>query len=196
MEETIEPYLRVIDLKQYVYCPRVLYYQLVLPAVRPITYKMEEGILVHHTAVQNEKRRQLRTYGLTEGSRHFDVSVQSNSLGLSGKIDLVIETEEELIPIDYKNSPKVATHYKMQLMAYGRLLSEDFVGKQVRRGFIYLLPTRKAVEVRFTVALQRQFDQALREIQAIHTQENMPPPTRQRAKCIDCEFRRFCNDVL
>ncbi|MBK7917055.1 MAG: hypothetical protein IPJ94_12485 [Chloroflexi bacterium] len=38
---------RVIDLKQYVYCPRILYYQTVLPDVRPITYKMEAGIQSH-----------------------------------------------------------------------------------------------------------------------------------------------------
>lgn len=191
-----EPYLRVIDLKQYVYCPRVLYYQLVLPAVRPITYKMEEGVLAHHTAVSNEKRRQLRTYGLTSGERYFDVPLYSADLCLTGKIDLLIQTDEEWIPVDYKNSAKIAPHYKMQLMAYGRLLAEDAAGKRVKRGFIYLLPTRTAVEVPFTKPLQKKVDQALAEIHAIYTHETMPPPTKQRAKCTDCEFRRFCNDVL
>lgn len=196
MTEASNPLLRVIDLKQYVYCPRVLYYQLILPAVRPITYKMEEGILVHHTAVANEKRRQLRTYGLTSGQRYFDVPLQSTELGLTGKVDLVIETEREYIPVDYKNSPKLGSHYKLQLMAYGRLLAEDAAPKTVQRGFIYLIPQRTAVEVRFTKSLQRKLDRALQETEAIYAHEAMPPPTKQRAKCTDCEFRRFCNDVL
>jgi hypothetical protein len=36
MEE--QPFtFRVIDLKQYVYCPRILYYQTALPQVRPFS---------------------------------------------------------------------------------------------------------------------------------------------------------------
>jgi CRISPR-associated exonuclease Cas4 len=194
--DVTEPYLRVIDLKQYLYCPRVLYYQLILPQVRPTTYKMEEGVLVHTTAVAHEKRRQLRTYGITHGERHFDVPVHSAELGLTGKIDLLIQTADEWIPVDYKNSTKVAPHYKMQVLAYGRLLAEDAGAKAIKRGFIYLIPQRTAVEIPFTPTLHRQFNQALQQIHTIYTQETMPPPTPQRPKCTDCEFRRFCNDVL
>ena len=35
---------RVTDLKQYFYCPRVVYYAYCLPQVRPVTAKMEAGI--------------------------------------------------------------------------------------------------------------------------------------------------------
>lgn len=50
---------RVIDLKQYAWCPRVVYYQIVLPAVRPTTYKMAHGIESHRRAEGNERRRGL-----------------------------------------------------------------------------------------------------------------------------------------
>ena len=36
--------IRVSDLKQWVYCPRVFYYQQCLPDVRPTTYKMKAGV--------------------------------------------------------------------------------------------------------------------------------------------------------
>ena len=195
--------LRVIDLKQYVYCPRILYYHTVLPAVRPVTYKMEAGIAAHGTAVAREKRRQLRTYGLEEGRRHFDAPLYSPQLNLSGELDLLIETEDELIPVDYKNSKRVGTHFRLQLMAYGRLLkdslsTQDLRGatrKKVRRGFLYLLPARKAVAVSFTARLERQLESALAETRKIAEWQYMPPPTPHRRRCLDCEFRRFCNDI-
>lgn len=187
---------RVIDLKQYVYCPRILYYQTVLPDVRPITYKMESGIQSHIQAEEREKRRQLRTYGLTSGERSFNVPLLSADLKLSGVLDMLIETEAERIPVDYKDSKKVGTHFKMQVLAYGRLLQSLHPDKPVRRGFLYLIPTRETVPVPFTAHLQRQLDKALTQMAAIAQAQQLPAPPDTPARCVDCEFRRFCNDVL
>jgi len=190
--------LNVIDLKQYVYCPRVFYYQAVLPDVRPITYKMEEGILAHREETGRELRRALlRTYGVAAGTRQFDVRLVSELLGLSGMIDLLIETEHELIPVDYKQAKKGNLHFKVQLMAYARLCELAYtVQKPVKRGFLYFLPERKAREVKFTPALRRKFEGTLAMVHEIAQQEFYPQPTAHRAKCVDCEFRRFCNDVV
>lgn len=189
---------RVIDLKQYVYCPRILYYQTVLPEIRPLTYKMEAGIQAHVQAEGREKRRSLRTYGLQTGERFFNVPLVSPELGLSGLVDMVIETEMERIPVDYKQAKKITPHVKLQLMAYGRLLEtqQTSPAKVVRRGFIYLLPMRQAVEIAFTPALRRQFAQALQELADIAAAQRMPLPTPHNGRCPDCEFRRFCNDVV
>ena len=113
---------RVTDLKQYSYCPRILYYHTTLPQVRPLTYKMTAGIQAHHEAAGREKRRSLRTYGLKDGRRFFDVPVVNVGLMLSGEVDMVIETADELIPVDYKQAKRIGKHYKLQLMGYGRLL--------------------------------------------------------------------------
>lgn len=188
--------LRVIDLKQYVYCPRILFYHAVLPEVRPLTYKMEAGIEAHVAAEEREKRRQLRTYGLQVGERAFNLPLLSAELGLSGVVDMVIETEGEQIPVDYKQAKKVGQHFKLQLMAYGRLLETAYPDKPVKRGFLYLLPTRQAIEVRFTPHLRHQFEQARQAMAQVVTSQLMPAPTRHNGRCLDCEFRRFCNDTL
>lgn len=188
--------IRVIDLKQYVYCPRILYYQTVLPAVRPLTYKMEAGIIAHQVEEGREKRRSLKCYGLKEGECTFNVPLLSAELGLSGILDMLIETESELIPVDYKQSKKIGKHFKLQLMAYGRLLELAHPsGKPVQRGFLYMIPERKATAVPFTPARRRQLAQAMTGLQQIIWQQRMPEPTKQPAQCVDCEFRRFCNDV-
>ena len=195
-----EPFfLRVIDLKQYVYCPRILYYHTVLADVRPITYKMEAGQEAHRTTEGREKRRSLRSYGLKTGERTFNVALQNEALGLSGEIDMVIETDDELIPVDFKLAKREGKHFRLQVMAYGRLLEDSAEAhhtKPVRRGFLYLIPKRKAVEVRFTPHLRRQFDRALEAMRHITLTQQMPNATAQQRRCVDCEFRRFCNDVL
>lgn len=53
---------------------------------------------------------------------------------------MLIETETERIPVDYKDSDKAGAHFRLQLMAYGRLLEETGGAKPVRRGFLYLIP--------------------------------------------------------
>ena len=188
---------KVIDLKQYFYCPRIFYYQTILPDIRPITGKMKEGILVHHEEDDREQRRQLQTYGLTDGERIFHHRLQSTTYRLSGEIDLLIKTEDELIPIDFKNATKPSTHYKRQLAAYALMLRADGNHQlPIKRGFLYLIPERKAVEVTFAPRLLNEVRDGLNEMASITVSQYMPEATPQRGKCVDCEFRRFCNDVL
>lgn len=195
--EEMDYLFRVIDLKQYVYCPRIAYYQVVLPDVRPLTYKMEKGIAVQEEEEKREQRRSLRVYGLADGRRSFNVPLSSPKLGLSGELDMLIETVEELIPVDYKLSKQVGSHFKLQLMAYGRLLEEIYPErKPVHRGFLYLIPQRKAIEVIFDKRLRNRLQDTIESIREIVFWDYFPPPTKQHRKCVDCEFRRFCNDIL
>lgn len=193
---------RVTDLKQYSYCPRIIYYYYCLPDIRPITYKMEAGLAAQDEEEAREARRSLRVYGLARGEVFHNVYLESESLGLRGQVDMVIETDDnikgetELIPVDYKlSSGRLGTHFKLQLAAYGLLLAEarDI---PARRGFLYAIPRRQAVEVPFTPALLASLTRSLQVMADIAGRELMPDPAGQRAKCEVCEFRRFCNDVI
>src|ERR1700686_4493135 len=82
--------LEVTDLKQYTYCPRIVFYRYCLPRIRPVTFTMTEGIRSHTEEDSREERRSLRNYNLTEGERAFHISLQSAQLGLTGRIDLAI----------------------------------------------------------------------------------------------------------
>lgn len=185
----------VTDLKQFAYCPRIVYYTYCLPLLRPQTYKMRESQHAHEEETLREERRSLRAYGLPDGERRFDVLLCSRRLGLRGRVDLVIQTAQELIPVDYKlteNAPGV--HFRLQLAAYGLMLAESEL-LPVRRGFIYAIPLRQAQEVRFTGPLMRQVEiltEAMRQMVAL---ERIPAPPPRRGRCQACEFRRFCNDL-
>jgi CRISPR-associated exonuclease Cas4 len=187
----------VTDLKQYAYCPRVVYYTYCLPLLRPTTFKMEAGIAVHEDEKRREQRRSLRPYGLPQGERHFDLDLLSEELGLRGRMDLAIRVEgetPEAIPVEYKNSVKVGTHVKRQLAAYSLLLQEAW-DLPVQRGYVYSIPLRRAEEVRLTPALLGRVRTQLQQMRDMVRDEHMPPAPSRRSRCVSCEFRRFCNDL-
>ncbi len=167
-----------------------------------MTYKMTAGIEAQDDETYRELRRSLKPYRLKSGQRHLDVRLESETLGLRGRVDLVIETSDnpaatpELIPVDYKLSrrTKGGKHFKLQLAAYGLMLAE---GSDIpaQRGFLYYIPLKRAVEVPFTSRLKTDLQRCLAGMHAIVDREQMPLPTKQRGKCVNCEFRRFCNDV-
>jgi len=194
MLDEAENLFTVTDLKQYMYCPRIFYYHACLPQIRPVTYNIHAGINAHEVEEQRAKRRSLRMYGEIDGERSFDVAVQAPTLGLSGHIDEVVDTGAELIPVDYKLASQAAFHFKVQLAAYALLLEATQI-VIVRRGFLYLIPLRRAEEVRITPRLRRIVREALEAMHLIQETEYMPGPTEWRRRCSDCEFRRFCNDV-
>jgi CRISPR-associated exonuclease Cas4 len=189
-------YLEVTDLKQWAYCPRIVYYRYCLPLLCPDTAKMQLSHTAHEQEKERERRRSLALYGLEEGQRHFDVRLASDTRGLSGVVDVVVETAEEVIPVDYKASTRrPGAHFRLQLAAYG-VLCEEAWGKPARRGFLYLLPLRRAEEVHLTRALRGRMEQAVRAVRRVIETEALPAPAKGRARCLECEFRRFCNDVV
>jgi len=202
IEVTTDLLFEVTDLKQWTYCPRVLYYRYCLPEIRPVTDLIRAGIRSHSDEVGREERRSLRTYGLTAGERAFDLGLRSPALGLRGRLDLAIAvpdraaSDAQAMVVEYKDSEKPAgAHFKLQLAAYALLLEEAW-GLPVRRGYIYSIPLREAEIVSISPALRQKVRQAVEAMRTAIIGERMPAPPASRRPCISCEFRRFCNDVV
>jgi len=184
--------LVVTDIKNYLYCPRVVYFGYFYPGPRPVTYKMEEGKRSHQRTEALEERRTLRAYGLRDGEREFGVRMHSERLALSGLLDMAIVREQEAIPVEFKHSTAgLRLNHKYQLTAYA-LLAEERYGRPVRRGFVYFIPLKRAVEVAITPHMRRYVTRMLREIRQMLATERMPRGTGQRGRCVECEFRRMC----
>lgn len=187
--------LTASDVRQYLYCPRIVFYRLCQPVKPPSTYKMEEGRLAQERVEDLEGRRSLRAYGLVDGERHFNVLLTSTTLGFRGLLDMAIVRESEVIPVEYKNtSRKPPRGYLYQLAAYA-LLAEERWGLPARRGFVYLIPERRAVPVQIGERLRSDVRGVLASMRRMVEREEQPEPTDVRARCVDCEYRRFCGDV-
>lgn len=188
--------LRVNDLKQYSYCQRIVFYQYTMPVERRATFKMEHGKAIEPKVEELEHRRKLREYGLTEGTRRFQVALTSARLGLSGRLDLLISTPQGAFPVDFKDTVgPIRQNHRVQLCAYA-LLVEDVLSQTVPAGFIYRVPRNDVAVVELTSDLRDETLALLDHIRRLIAGEQMPPPTAVRARCEDCEYRNYCGDVF
>ena len=188
--------LRVNDIKQYAYCPRVVFYQYCMPVNKKTTWKMEQGKIAEAQIDELEKRRKLREYRLADGERRFHVWLTSGRIGLSGKIDLLIDSPEGLFPVDFKlTTGRPHKNHVAQLCGYALLL-EDCYDREVTKGFVYLIPTNDAVVFDLTLERKKETRGVISEIRQMIDGEQMPAPTPVRNRCTDCEYRNYCGDIF
>jgi CRISPR-associated exonuclease Cas4 len=189
-------FFTVTDLKQFTYCARVVYYEQCLPHIRPRTYKMDAGRDAHEAEQKRAARRTMAQYkDVPAGERVFNLRLFSTALRLTGELDEVVySTTGEVVPVDYKLAKRTSWHYKVQLAAYALML-EVATAVAIERGFLYLIPTRKMVEIRLKQDLREQVIMLLNQMRDMVEHETMPEPAANANHCVNCEFRRFCNDV-
>lgn len=188
--------LRVNDLKQFEYCPRIVFYNTVMPLERKVTFKMQRGAEAEFRLDALEKRRNLRRYKLGEGERRFHVWLHSERLGLSGKMDLLVVSQEGYFPVDFKYTRgRPHRNHIGQLAGYS-VLVEDHFQTQVETAFIYLAPIGELVALKMTAELKTEVTSRLAQIRSMIKEEMLPEPTGVRARCSECEFRNYCGDIF
>ncbi|MEW5980227.1 MAG: CRISPR-associated protein Cas4 [Acidobacteriota bacterium] len=188
--------LRVNDLKQFEYCPRIVFYNTVMPVERKASVKMERGKESEFRLDSLERRRGLKRYQLDAGERHFHLWLTSERLGLSGRLDLLIVSSQGCFPVDFKHTRgRPYRNHLCQLAGYALLVQERFE-RQVTTGFIYLSPIQEVVRVSITSGLKQEALKRLAEIRSLIKEAVLPAPTPVRARCQDCEFRNYCGDVF
>ncbi len=187
-------WFNVTDVRQYLYCPRLLHFRFGQPLTHKLSYKMEEGARVHQRTGELERRRSLKAYGLTDGRRRFGIDLASQRWGVRGRLDMLIERKFESIPVEFKHARGARqTNHRYQLTLYG-LLAEELGVKPMRRGFLLYLLDGKAEEVIITEGMRRFVTRTLREMRALSRGEVMPEGTKRLGRCRACEYLHFCND--
>ena len=188
--------LTVSDVRQYLYCPRIVYWTYVQPVQKPTWYKLERGKASHAEETRKEARRALTRYGFCEGRREFDIWLRSEALGLSGRLDLAVWDQTggvgRVYPVEFKHTwHDPGVHWRYQLLCYDVLLEERY-RTLVPRGFFYLIPRRQLVPVDFTPTARLHLRRLLSMIRRTLAEEHIPPLTRRLERCRDCEYRNYC----
>jgi CRISPR-associated exonuclease Cas4 len=193
--EAVSIYLRVSDVKQFLYCPRVVYYTYLMPVTKRPTTKMAQGKVEELNLDRLETRRKLRRYGLAEGKRLFHQHLSSPRLMLSGKLDLLIVCDNHYYPVDIKfTSGRPRRNHIFQVAAYALLVEENYQ-TEVENGFLYLTPSAQIVKIETNPSLKEEVIGLLSEIRRMLAGERMPEIPASRGKCVDCEYQNYCGDV-
>jgi CRISPR-associated exonuclease Cas4 len=190
--------ITVSDVKQYLYCPKIIYFDHVLHVPKPPDQKLDTGKEKHDHLTGKEKRRKGALFydpELDQAEKLFRVALESSRLGLRGVLDYLIKTDREYIPIDYKfgysHTGGVHLNHKYQLAAYA-LLVEDNFGTVIRRGYIHYSRDKINAKIDFTDEIRRRTLKMIREIGNIVEEETEPACTRNPGRCTDCEYKRYC----
>lgn len=182
------------EVKNWFYCPRVVYYRRCIPEASRATFKMDEAIRAQDMIERLEARRTLQAYGVEGYRRRFGLWLTSAGLGVGGKVDLLLESENEAIPVDFKlTSGNPGENHRMQLALYALLVEE--MGLSVNRGLLYRIPDDRVYEVSLGAEVKDKVSRAVMEIRDMGIRELLPEATAVRARCTDCEYGNFCADI-
>lgn len=182
------------EVKNWFYCRRVVYYRRCMPEASRATFKMDEAIRAQDMIERLERRRTLQAYGVERYRRRFGLWLTSTGLGVGGKLDLLLEGENEAIPVDFKlTAGDPGENHRMQLALYALLIEE--MGLPVNRGLLYRIPDDRVYEVSLGGEVKDKVSRAVLEIQEMGIQELLPEATAVRTRCTDCEYANFCGDI-
>ncbi|MDM7934639.1 MAG: CRISPR-associated protein Cas4 [Methanothrix sp.] len=191
--------ITVGDVKQYLYCPKIIYFDHVLHVPKPQDIKLEAGRERHQEIAGKERRRKgavLYDPELDQATKLFRVELESKRLGLRGVLDCLIRTESELIPVDYKlgssSAGQAHLNHKYQLAAYALLVEECF-STTVRRGYVHYSRDRVNARIDMTDEIRMRTARTIEDVSRIVAEEIEPAGTRSSARCADCEYRRYCD---
>ena len=180
------------ELKNWGYCPRVVFYRRRMAVSAGGTYKMDAGLAAQEMIERFEARRALDKYGFEGGTRRRNWWLVDDKLGLNGRLDYVLENEAEAAVVDFKlTAGEPGRNHKLQLAGYA-LLVERRLAKRVGRCFIYRIPDDRIFEIAIDEALRTSCLVALESIRSLF---DLPEATDVRGRCRDCEYINFCADV-
>lgn len=195
-QQVAQSLLNVNDLKQFIYCPRIVYYSWIMPLRPPATFLMERGHRLEEEFERLEPRRVLGRYGFENAVRHFSLQLTDDALGLTGKVDLILEGQEQIAVVEFKATARaLAENWKIQLCAYG-LLAGQYFQRPCPVGFVILCDKRELVDVELDQHLREDMVRFLSQARSLIRDQIFPEPTPIRARCAQCEYRNFCGDIF
>lgn len=190
-------YLPARMVNEFVYCPRLFFYEWVDGLFRDSADTVE-GRYQH-------QRVDARTTALPAAAEASDEPIHSRSVTLSSerlrviaRIDLVEGACACLTPVDYKHGAPRETEQgleawpadRIQLAVQGLILREN--GYQVEEGIVYYARTRQRVRVVFDAELLRQAEQAIADAWQLARSGRRPPPLVDSPKCPGCSLVTIC----
>lgn len=186
--------LNPVDFKNYLYCPRQIYYKYVYKLEVDPTVKMIAGSDIHLIFSRIEKRRSLKKYGIENFKKEFGVKLYSKEEMLSGEVDMVLRGEEELIPVDFKMTEiSFIEGYILQLYSYSRLIKKVF-NKKSDYGFLVFINTEKIKKIIFDEEVESQYLSLKDKILEMINYEKFPEAVNYD-RCSECEYVNFCGDT-
>lgn len=182
---------------EYAYCPRLFHLMHVQGRWENNVFT-EDGRNVHSRVDAEADALPLPWEDGTDAPPKVvrSVSLSSEALGISAKLDLVEAEGTMATPVEYKrgevpdNPERSWEPERVQLMAQGMLLRE--AGYTCDKGVLYFEKSRTRVEIPLTEALSRRTLELIELAHACAATEDEPLPLENSRKCHGCSLAGIC----
>lgn len=185
-----KPIIGTEEIRQFVYCKRILFFRHIIQAPMRQTYKMKYGAKKH-------KRLQKIANKLEEGTaqKYYNIYLTDPQLGLVGIIDYFEYDGIEAYPVEIKTGnipPKGFDNpHKYQVTSQAILIEKNF-DFLVKKGRVFYSKFNKTVDYLITIEDKLKLMQILKEIREMLSSEKIPESTNNIRKCVDCQCRNYC----
>ncbi|HTQ40307.1 MAG TPA: CRISPR-associated endonuclease Cas1 [Pirellulales bacterium] len=193
-------YLPARMLNEFVYCPRLFYYEWV-EGVFAHNRETVEGSLGHSKIDgQQDELAPADELDPAERIHSRSVTLSSDTHGLIAKLDLIEAEGGTVTPIDYKRGsprlnadtdlPEVWDADRVQLAAQALVLRDN--GYDCHEAIVYYVATKQRVRVPIDDALVAQTLRSLSYARAAAASDRIPLPLVDSPKCPRCSLVGIC----
>lgn len=193
-----QPFLPVRRLHNFIYCPRLFYFQWVENIFQENADTVT-GSHVHRNVDKPSKFEDQKNLDLPEGAKIRSLRLESETLGLVGVIDVVEGGPNGIEVADYKKGSarrnnegdRVAKEPDiLQVAAYAMMLQEQ--GITVKCAAIYYAADKRRVSVELNENLFTQVRVAIKQARDVAASGQCPPPLKNDPRCLYCSAYPIC----
>jgi len=185
----------VTDVVEHAFCPMFTYFRLVMGMPQ---YEKRRGTVQKGRAIHEIRQRNNPGYipkNLEGGTKVMGVTLYSSKLGLVGKIDHAIITNDQIVIFEQKYAKSfLGKTLRVQLGLLATLLEEHY-GKPCKQAVVqFLVKPCKTVRIIIDERIRAEALQTLSDLRRVLDSCQMPS-SHYDGRCEDCTYRLVCPTV-
>ena len=194
MEEEYE-YITPIHIRDYLFCPTILYNKYVRRIIEPQTEMMEKGKEEYDKDKKGINRRKtlLGDKRIKAEKIMFEVPLKSKKHKITGIADAIYWKNNKLhiLEIKYSNAKKPYPDHIYQTATYA-IMAEETLKQTVYKIILYYKYSKLWYERRFTGQLKNHTIKIIEKTRKILNGETIPK-TKWKRKCKSCWYKQICH---
>jgi CRISP-associated protein Cas1 len=196
-DRKLPDYLPARMVNEFVYCPRLFFYEWVEGLFRESKDTLE-GSFQHKRVDAKSTELPTAEEAPAETIHSRSVMLSSEKLRVIAKMDLVEVSEGTVTPVDYKHGKprqnddgiELWPTDRVQLAIQGLILREN--GYRCEEGVAYYTKTRQRVRVAFDETIMAETEQTILRAWEAARAGQLPPPLMDSPKCPACSLVGIC----
>lgn len=193
----VPEYLPARMLNEFVYCPRLFFYEWVDGVFKDNVFTLE-GRAQHKRVDKKETPLPSPEELAAESIRSRSVTLSSDRYGVIARMDLVEVDNGKVTPVDYKHGSPVKSKDglelwpadRIQLAVQGLILRDN--GYLCDEGLVYYFQTKQRIRVPINDQLLTETLGTIRDARAVAAAGIIPPPLDASPKCPGCSLVGIC----